>query len=184
MFTKIEQAIYFATKAHEGQKRKTRFVDYIAHSFSVGMILKDFGCRGEVVIAGVLHDVVEDTLYTIDDIAKMFGDEVARLVWNASESDKSLSWEERKQKTIEYIKTAPFEVKLIVCADKINNLDNSYEDHQILGEQVWNSFKRGKDEMEWYFKNVLASLKYNEENNQLFERLEKTIIEAFDSKCK
>ena len=64
---KIEYAIYYATKAHKGQKRKMEDVDMIFHPFTVGMILQRNGQDEEVVAAGILHDVVEDTEKTFED---------------------------------------------------------------------------------------------------------------------
>ena len=65
---KLDYAILFATKAHDGQRRKTDNVDMIFHPFTVGMMLKSYGMNDDCVMAGILHDVVEDTKYTIEDI--------------------------------------------------------------------------------------------------------------------
>ena len=70
---KIEYAIFYATKAHKGQKRKQKDVDMIFHPFTVGMILQRNGCDEDIVTAGILHDVVEDTQHTFEDIEKEFG---------------------------------------------------------------------------------------------------------------
>lgn len=91
----IDYAIYFATKAHTGQKRKTeQDVDMIFHPFTVGMILQRAGAKTECVIAGILHDVVEDTKYTLEDIKEQFGTQVANIVDEVSEN-KSLPWKEK-----------------------------------------------------------------------------------------
>ena len=70
---KIEYAIFYATKAHKGQKRKQKDIDMIFHPFTVGMILQRNGCDEDIVTAGILHDVVEDTQHTFEDIEKEFG---------------------------------------------------------------------------------------------------------------
>ena len=70
---KLDYAILFATKAHDGQRRKTDNVDMIFHPFTVGMLLQRVGADEDTVIAGILHDVVEDTKYTLDDIENIFG---------------------------------------------------------------------------------------------------------------
>lgn len=75
---KLDYAILFATKAHDGQRRKTDNVDMIFHPFTVGMILQRAGMNEDTVIAGILHDVVEDTKYTINDIEKIFGNNVRK----------------------------------------------------------------------------------------------------------
>ena len=69
----IDYAIYFATKAHTGQKRKSEpEVDMIFHPFTVGMILQRAGANTNCAIAGILHDVVEDSNITLDDLSKYF----------------------------------------------------------------------------------------------------------------
>lgn len=93
---RLDYSILFATKAHDLQRRKTDNVLMIFHSFTVGMMLKDSNMSEDCVIAGILHDVVEDTKYTLNDIKKEFGDNVAKIVEEVTE-DKSLPWEERKR---------------------------------------------------------------------------------------
>ena len=118
-----EKAKEFAIKAHMGQVRKNEpDKPMIMHPINVGDILSLYGFDDNVVAAGYLHDVVEDTPYTIDDIRQLFGDDIANLVWGNTEPDKCLSWEERKMHTIESIKNLPLRNKAIVCADKIIRL--------------------------------------------------------------
>ena len=107
---KLDYAILFATKAHDGQRRKTDNVDMIFHPFTVGMLLQKSGMSEETVIAGILHDVVEDTKYTIEDIEKIFGTNVKNIVEEVTEN-KKLEWKERKKEAIEKIKNASFEGK-------------------------------------------------------------------------
>lgn len=76
----------------------------IFHPFTVGMILQRAGANTNCVIAGILHDVVEDTKYTLEDIKNEFGPEIAKIVDEVSE-DKSLKWKERKIEAINKIKT-------------------------------------------------------------------------------
>ena len=78
--TEREQAaIDFATQAHEGQKRKSG-EPYIIHPLAVMNILREWGMDEDTVIAGVLHDTVEDTGVTLDEIKEKFGETVAFLV--------------------------------------------------------------------------------------------------------
>lgn len=127
----LNQAKEFAKKAHKAQIRKSDpEKPMIVHPINVGNILKEYGFDENVIAAGYLHDVVEDTKYEIEDIKKYFGEDVASLVNGASEPDKSLSWEERKQHTINNTKKLDLRHKAIICADKISNL----EDLRILSE--------------------------------------------------
>lgn len=153
MHTLVEQAKIFATKAHEGQVRKTTKTPMIAHPIRVANTLKKAGFSPETVAAGFLHDVVEDTSYTIDDITQLFGDEVARIVAGNTE-DKTKSWELRKEHTIHWIKDAPLEIKALIVADKLDNLSALVEDYETYGEEIWTFFKRGRDQQAWYFTSI------------------------------
>ncbi|TCP22136.1 HD domain-containing protein [Scopulibacillus darangshiensis] len=157
-FTTVDQAINLAAKAHAGQKRKATEVPYISHPYSVGMLLLKAGCSEDIVIAGILHDTIEDTLVTEKDIEEMFGKKVAELVTMASEPDKSLSWEERKQHTIDHLSEASEEACYVICADKLHNLRSMVSDYEKLGESLWSRFKKGRDRQEWYYRSLLASL--------------------------
>lgn len=92
----IEQARAFALQAHEGQMRKVRDVPMFEHLEEVAFLLKDAGYSDETVAAGYLHDVVEDTKVTIEQVRAVFGEKVASIVAGHTE-DKTKSWEERKQ---------------------------------------------------------------------------------------
>ncbi len=172
-------AISYATIKHDGQKRKMDHAPYISHPYRVAMLLMQQNYPEHVVIAGLLHDVVEDTDSTLTEIEERFGVDVARLVSYASEPDKSLSWQERKQHTIEAIKTAPLEAKLVVCADKIDNLSSILENEQQIGSTIWDSFKRGKQDQQWYYSTIYESLTTNiDESPALFSTYQK-LLEQF-----
>lgn len=179
---KIEYAIYYATKAHKGQKRKTEDVDMIYHPFTVGMILQMNGYNENIVAAGILHDVVEDTNHTFDDIEKEFGKEVRNYVYDASEPDKSLEWEDRKKHTIEQIKNADIGSKVIVACDKISNLEDMYETIKKIGEEKgWGSLKRGKETQKWYYCSVYESCIYGQnQDNPIFKRYKSILNKLFN----
>ena len=84
----IHKAIEFAERSHEGQNRKGTLVPYIVHPFEVAQILIDAGSDTKVIIAGLLHDTVEDTVVSINDIQEKFGLEVASLVSFCSEDKR------------------------------------------------------------------------------------------------
>jgi len=154
----IEKAIQLATEAHAGQVRKGTLVPYITHPYTVGMMLAQAGCSDEVVAAGILHDTVEDTSVTLDQIREKFGPRVATIVEGCSEPDKTARWEERKQHTIDFLRTAQWEVRLVACADKVHNLRTIAEVYEKVGDEVWRRFKRGRDEQEWYYRSLLTVL--------------------------
>lgn len=179
-----EQAKLFAINAHMGQVRKNEpDKPMIIHPISVGTLLEEYGYDDAVVAAGYLHDVVEDTKYTIDDIEKKFGKDIANLVMSASEPDKSLSWMERKTHTIHSIKNEPLRNKLVVCADKINNLEDLMLKFEKSGIRDFSAFKEGEDRQKWYYTSVYKSLVYNEnENLPIFKRLKEVLDIVFFEK--
>ncbi len=154
----IDRAITLAVKAHHHQKRKSEDLPFIAHPFAVGIILSRVGCPEEVIAAGILHDTVEDTQVTLDDIRRQFGSRIACMVEGASEPDKSLPWEERKAHTVESLKTAPLEVKVVVCADKLHNVKTIAGARKRIGERVWDRFRRGREQQEWYYRSMVEGL--------------------------
>lgn len=179
-----EKAKLFAINAHMGQIRKSEpDKPMIIHPISVGMLLEEYGYDESVVAAGYLHDVVEDTKYTIEDIKREFGNEVANLVMGASEPDKSLSWEERKAHTIEETKKLPLKNKSVICADKINNLEDLMLKFQKSGKRDFSAFKRGEEQQKWYYTNVYESLIYGEDENlPIFKRLKNVLDIVFAEK--
>lgn len=178
-----EKAKQFAIKAHMGQVRKNEpDKPMIIHPLSVGKLLEDYGYDDEVIAAGYLHDVVEDTKYTNEDIEKEFGQNIANLVKGASEPDKKLSWEERKKHTIEETKTLSLKNKLVICADKINNLEDLMIKFQKTGERDFSLFKKGEELQKWYYTNIYKSLINNEDENlPIFKRLKNVLDIVFNN---
>lgn len=157
MSERIFDAIEFAVKAHRGQYRKGTNLPYILHPLAVARILMEHDCPEELAIAALLHDTVEDTPVTLDEIRKRFGERVAWLVQQVSEPEKSEAWENRKRHTLEHLRTAPMEVLLLACADKLDNIRAIRDDYERLGEAIWRRFKRGKGSQAWYYR-ALADL--------------------------
>ncbi len=155
----IFKAIEFATKAHSGQYRKGSLVPYIIHPIRVCKILINYNCGEIVASAGVLHDVIEDTPRTRKDIKNEFGEKICSLVETVSETGKKKTWEQRKQHTIDLLKSAPKDVILIECADKIDNIRSIVEDFERLGEHVWKKFNRPRESQSWYYLSMVKSLK-------------------------
>ena len=176
----IDYAIYFATKAHNGQKRKSdKEVDMIFHPYTVAMSIQRAGGSDNAVIAGLLHDVVEDTKYTLNDIVNEFGEDIANIVSEVSEK-KELEWDERKQEAIDRIKTASLDGKLVECADKVSNLETMYNLYEEIGDEIWNSFKRPKEKQKWYYTEMYkAVIENTTEENILFDRYKKILEKLF-----
>ncbi|MDQ5985089.1 MAG: hypothetical protein CSYNP_00793 [Syntrophus sp. SKADARSKE-3] len=150
----IFEAIEFAAKAHAGQYRKGTRVPYITHPLNVSKILIENGCPEYVIVAGILHDTIEDTPVTYKEIRKTFGQVIADLVSMVSEHDKSDTWENRKNHTIEKLKRLPDDAVILTLADKLDNIRSIREDLKLHGEDVWHRFKRSKEKQKWYYETL------------------------------
>lgn len=179
-----QKAKEFAIKAHNGQRRKSdNEKPMIIHPIDVANILSEYGYDDNVIAAGYLHDVLEDTKYTKEDLLTEFNEDVVSLVLGASEKDKGLSWEERKTETINTIKDFDLRHKAVVCADKISNLEDMRIIFEIKGEKNFSAFKRGYEKQKWYYTEVYNSLKYNiDENNIMLNRLKLLIDDIFNNR--
>jgi len=153
----FHEAIIFAAEKHNGQLRKGTNIPYIAHIMEVMQILFENNCSEEIVIAGILHDTLEDTDTTPDEIKQLFGSEILSIVQSETE-DKSLSWIERKSKTIDHLYSASINTKLVCCADKLSNIRSIYADLKSIGEKVWERFNASKEEIQWYYENIVKAL--------------------------
>lgn len=155
----IQKAVQFSIQVHElnrpkRQLRKGKDIAYITHPLTVGLILARAGASEEVIIAGILHDTIEDShdehKVTAEDIKTQFGAEVASLVSNVSETDKSLTWEERKAEALGHIKNFSNDSLLVKSGDIISNATELIEDHRRDGDAVFERFNAGKENILQY----------------------------------
>ena len=118
---RVEKAIRLALAAHAGQMRKADpLVPYASHPFHVALMVREVGAGEECVIAALLHDLLEDTNVTPEDIEADFGARVRVIVQEVSE-DKSLPWAERKARMVERLKSASPEACMIAAAPHLTN---------------------------------------------------------------
>jgi (p)ppGpp synthase/HD superfamily hydrolase len=179
---RIDFALEVAAKAHYDQKRKGTDTPYITHPVAVAMILLRAGCPDDLIIAGLLHDTVEDANIPPDYIRDNFGEKVASIVAGCSEPGKSLSWEERKNHTLEYLKTASMDVRIVTCADKLSNIRSIASDYRMEGEAIWDRFKRGREKQAWYYKGIVESLCHGiepEDQPAIFKMLKDAVTDLF-----
>ena len=154
---RLNKAITFATEKHSGQVRKSTKIPYILHPLEVLQVLYSMRADTNLMIAGVLHDTVEDTDTTLDEIREIFGDDVADLVASNSE-DKSKTWEERKQHTINELAKADLRVKMLIMADKLSNIRSIAFDYNNIGDKLWERFNAPKEKQAWYYDGILDAL--------------------------
>jgi len=177
----ILRAIYFATTAHKGQNRKGKKESYITNPLSVGLLLAHSGAEEKVVIAGILHDTIEDTDVTYEDLKREFGEEIAEMVNDVTEQDTSLSWADRKRIALEHVKDMSDEAVLVKTADVLHNMSDLLEDYKTEGDDIFKRFNAPKNaQLERYNKLVMA-LKKKNGHNPLLVHLEKAYQEFLES---
>lgn len=155
--SRLEKAIIFATEQHSGQRRKGTTRPYILHPIETLEILNSMGADINLLIAGVLHDTVEDTDATEEQIRAEFGNDVAELVCAHSE-DKSKSWRERKQHAINELEHADKRLKMLVMADKVSNLRSMLRDYKRIGNKLWERFNASVEKQAWYYSGIQDAL--------------------------
>lgn len=154
----VDKAVAFAVKAHEGACRKGTSIPYIVHPLETAVIVSLITDDKELICAALLHDVVEDAGITEAKLQQEFGPRVAFLVMEETE-DKTKSWKERKQATLDHLDYASREVKILVLADKLSNLRNTARDYFLMGEEIWLRFhEKRKTEQAWYYCGVASRL--------------------------
>lgn len=157
---KLDQAIIFAVHAHTNDKRKSTNIPYIVHPLEVLSIVSTMTTDENILSAAVLHDVVEDTSYTIEDIENKFGKMVATYVADESENKRedlpaSQTWKIRKEESIAHFKTASIGAKMIALGDKLSNLRSMIRDYDKIGDELWQRFnQKDKNEHAWYYKSI------------------------------
>ena len=148
----IQRAVLFAAKKHASQLRKGTNTPYIVHPLGVMESLMFADASENAIVAGILHDTLEDTNTTYEELVKNFGARVADIVVGASESDKSQPWQIRKEHTITALRRCnDMDVLAVVFADKLNNISSIYRDWQHIGDDVWKRFNCDCDSQMWYY---------------------------------
>ena len=162
--TLLDRAIVFAVRAHAGTERRGKGFPYIVHPMEAMEIVATMTCDQELLAAAALHDTVEDTDVTIEQIRTEFGDRIASLV--ASESDTVLdglsveeSWHARKQAAIDRLALASRDGKIVALGDKLSNMRAIARDYALQGDALWDLFhaKDPKDH-EWHYRGLADAL--------------------------
>jgi len=139
----VLRAYAFAEAAHRGQRRKDDRA-FISHPVRVARLLAARGYDEEVVAAALLHDVVEDTSVTLNEVRQQFGARVAELVACVTE-DPDLPTSERKVAYREGVRSSPPAARAICAADKVCNVSDLHEAASDRAEQILARFAGGLD---------------------------------------
>ena len=162
----LDRAIIFAVKAHAGTERRGKGYPYIVHPMEAVEIVATMTSDQELLAAAALHDTVEDTDVTVEQIRAEFGDRIADLV--AAETDRipdqvgddEETWHARKRAAIDRLSKASHDAKMVALGDKLSNMRAIARDYSIQGDALWNIFhaKDPKDH-EWHYRGLADALK-------------------------
>ena len=162
MMNLLEEAIVYSTIMYQGKVRKIKNTPFILHPLEVAQILSTMTDDFEIIAAGVLHDVVEDTDGTLGEIRKRFGERVAMLVDSETESEfpdesKADSWFKRKEYALEKLRNSTdIGVKMLWLADKLSNLRSLARSYGEVGEKLWENLHQKDPAMQLRYYKAIA----------------------------
>jgi (p)ppGpp synthase/HD superfamily hydrolase len=157
----FDEAFRYAHAVHHDQRRKGTDAPYIAHLIGVASIVLDDGGSEEEAIAALLHDAPEDHggRPRLDDIRSRFGDAVARIVEDCTDSwdDPKPPWAERKRAYVEHARTLRPSSLRVSAADKVHNTYAILRDLRTRGEAVWSRFGAAPDDVMAYYEGLVRA---------------------------
>lgn len=178
--TLLDRAIVFAVQAHSGIERRGKGYPYIIHPLEAVEIVATMTADQELLAAAALHDTVEDTEVTLEQIRAEFGDRIASLVADESDDEtpesvsKEDSWHIRKKTTIDRLSRASRDTKMVALGDKLSNMRAIARDYAVQGDALWNLFHvKERKSHEWHYRGLAEALREMEGTfaYQEFERL-------------
>lgn len=179
---KLEKAIIYATEKFEGLTRKITGYPHILHSLEVAQILTSMTSDMDLITAGVLHDIVEDTDGTLLEIEEQFGHRVAELVASETEArtsgeNKESTWLSRKQQSIDYLRnTHDNDVRMLWLADKLSNIRSIADCYSEKGDEMWEAFNQKDPDMHrWYYVTIAEILEMHLNRTGAFKEFLKHI---------
>lgn len=161
----IDKAIIYATGKHSAQTRKYTGAPYILHPLEVAVIISTLTDDECTIAAGILHDTVEDTDATVEEISSIFGKRVTELVLSETEDKYAEkppqeTWEQRKMESLEKLKNSDdIEIKKLWLGDKLSNVRSFCRMYSEVGDKMWQSFnQKDKTKQARYYKAIAEGL--------------------------
>ena len=160
----LDRAIIIAVHAHHNTERRGKGFPYIVHPMEAVEIVATITPDQELLAAAALHDTIEDTDVTVEDIRREFGDRVAELVHAESDQftegvSEEDSWHDRKQAAIDRLAAASHDAKIVAMGDKLSNMRAIWRDYQTKGDALWSIFHvKDKASHEWHYRGLAKSL--------------------------
>lgn len=190
-------AFVWAEQLHHEQLRKSTQIPYVAHLMAVTAIVLEHGGAEDEAIAALLHDAVEDQggESLLAEIRSRYGEDVATIVAGCTDASPPKGqpkppWKARKQAYIDHIVAETNRsILLVSAADKLHNSRAILADFEDLGDDVWKRFNASRDNILWYYRELVDAFGQAEERlnadrdepdpglGRLLNRLEETVEE-------
>lgn len=155
----IQKAILTTIKAHEGQVRKgDGKTPYVLHPLEAGIIISNYTSNESLIVTAMLHDVIEDSNVTYEDIEKDFSKEIADSVKLLTENKSIKDWEERKTENLTRL-SSNMTIYVVKAVDALVNMKDLFYAVQTNGESVWERFNAPKELKMQYFERILQDTK-------------------------
>lgn len=158
----IKKAIQFAARKHHGHLRISNTdgpLPYVTHLFSTALLVAEGGAHDDVVTAALLHDTLEDTETTREEIVVAFNERVALLVESVSEvveeDGKKLEWKEYKTNYLKLLERADLDALVIALADKIDNVESRIEEYEKEGATFFTHWRQPNESYLWFYGEAL-----------------------------
>jgi (p)ppGpp synthase/HD superfamily hydrolase len=174
------EALAFAARLHNGQKRKGTDIPYVSHLLAVASIALEHGADEDEAIAALLHDAVEDQGGDAarQEIRRRFGERVTQVVDGCTDAETTPKppWRERKERYVAHVAEASPSVRLVSAADKLHNARSILADLRTCGDALWARFKGGKEGTLWYYRSLVEAFRAHG-TTPLVEELARTVAE-------
>ena len=160
----LDRAIIFAVNAHHNTERRGKGFPYIVHPMEAVEIVATITPDQELLAAAALHDTIEDTDVTVEQLRELFGERVAHLVQEESDQftegvSEADSWHDRKQAAIDRLAHASHDAKIVAMGDKLSNMRAIARDYKLKGDALWSIFHvTDKASHEWHYRGLAQSL--------------------------
>jgi (p)ppGpp synthase/HD superfamily hydrolase len=177
---RFDEALVYASRLHAGQLRKGSPVPYVAHLLAVAALVLEYGGGEEEAIAALLHDAIEDQggAATREEMRRRFGEQAVAIVDGCTDAETvpKPPWRERKEAYIAHIGHAAPAVRLVSAADKLHNVRSLLAGYRLIGEDLWDRFRGGRDGTLWYYRAMVDAFRAAEVT-PLVEELERAVRE-------
>lgn len=175
MYTLEEEAVHFLFKVFNNKKRFKEDIALAFHSVSVAVMLLENGCSKEIVLSGLLHDTLEDSDCSYDELKMKFGKNIADNVMMLSEDVSISDFKQRKIEFINRIYNIPLDLIIIEIADKLQNLLSDYDLFKKEGKKALATLSTTYEMNKWYYNEMLKLFESRVTNSKLLDRYREMI---------